>query len=306
MSIPNDHERRYIVITPVRDGERYLETTIQSMLHQTVRPEKWIIVDDGSLDGTPEILRRHAEHCDWIQILSIELREERASWAGGIYAFLRGYELIAETDFDFVANLDSDLELPEDYFERLIKEFQSDHSLGIASGVYLENGSDGWRPVIMPPYHAAGASKMLRKQCYSDIGGFVPTRGWDTVDEIRAQYVGWKTKHFPELQFRHLRGEGVKIGSLRTQVLHGEVYFLSGGGIAFFLLKVLDRAVRQKPVLVASLAMAWGYLRCWASGRKRLVGKAEARFYRRMLNQRLRAVVAKLVGRAGPRTEVWV
>jgi glycosyltransferase involved in cell wall biosynthesis len=263
-------------------------------------------VDDGSLDGTPEILRRHAERCDWIQILRIERREERASWAGGIYAFLEGYKLISAEDFDFIVNLDCDLELPEDYFERLIKEFQSDPSLGIASGLHLENGPDGWRPIVLPPYHAAGASKMLRRKCYNDIGGFVPSRGWDTVDEIRAQYAGWKTKHFPEVQFRHLKEEGTEIGSLRTQVLHGEVYFLSGGGIVFFLFKVLDRAVRQKPVLFAGLAMVWGYLRCWASGRKRLVGKAEARFYRRMLNQRLRAVAAKLVGRAGPRTEAWV
>jgi poly-beta-1,6-N-acetyl-D-glucosamine synthase len=138
----------------------------------------------------------------------------------------------------------------------------------------------------------AGVPRGWRQQtdaarCFEDIGGFVRERGWDTVDEVRAQVKGWTTKHFPDLQFRHLKPEGSGIGSLRTSVMHGEVYFLTGGGVLFLLLKVAHRMVSGAPRVVGGLAMLFGYLRSRLSGRERLVSPAEARHYRRLLNQRL-------------------
>ena len=102
-------------------------------------------------------------------------------------AFAQGLSAASDLAFDYVVKLDCDLELPDDYFARLLAHFEAEPRLGIASGVYLEENATGhWQPVAMPDYHAAGASKVVRMECFHDIGGFVCERGWDTVDEVRA------------------------------------------------------------------------------------------------------------------------
>jgi poly-beta-1,6-N-acetyl-D-glucosamine synthase len=278
---------RYVLISPVKDEEKYVEATVRSVAAQTLRPYRWVIVDDGSEDSTPEILRRYAETHDWIQVVRVQGRAGRQPGSGVIGAFAVGYELVAAEDFSFVVKLDCDLDLPPNYFERLCEKFQQDQSLGIASGIYLEEWNGSWVPIEMPAYHAAGAAKMVRKKCYTEIGGFVAARGWDTVDEIRAANKGWETRHFEELPFRHLKNEGTGIGSVRTNMMHGEIYYLTGGGALFFLLKLLHRFYHGRPYLVGGAAMLWGYLRCWMTGRPRLVGNSEARLYRQMLNRRI-------------------
>jgi biofilm PGA synthesis N-glycosyltransferase PgaC len=294
---------RCLFITPVKDEERHLEATIRSVSQQSVRPWRWILVDDGSQDRTPEILRRHSECFDWIQVLTLRRVGDRHPGSAVIRAFTAGYETVAAQDFDFVVKLDGDVDLPADYLERLLAKFREDKALGIASGVYLENQNGRWLPVKMPDYHAAGASKMVRKKCFTDIGGFVPARGWDTLDEIRAQRMGWKSTHFEEIQFRHLKVEGAGIGRIRTSVMHGEICYLTGGGAGFFLLKFLHRLLFGKPFCVAGLVMLWGYLKPWISGTPRLATKAEARFYRCLLNTRVRNRLLQAFGKLRPNNE---
>lgn len=294
---------RYILISPVKDEEKYVEATLRSVAAQTLRPYRWVIVDDGSRDSTPEILRRYAETCDWIRVVRIEGRPGRRPGSGVMGAFAVGYEMVAADDFDFVVKLDCDLELPPNYFERLCEEFRRDESLGIASGIYFQERNGSWVPVAMPAYHAAGAAKMVRKKCYADIGGFVLARGWDTVDEIRAVNKGWKTLHFPDMPFRHLKNEGTGVGLLRTYMMHGEIYYLTNGGPVFFLLKLLHLFYRGTPFLVGGAALLWGYLRCWITRRPRLVSDAEARLYRQMLNRRIWESVSGKFRRTLQRTE---
>jgi poly-beta-1,6-N-acetyl-D-glucosamine synthase len=294
---------RYILISPVKDEEKYVETTLRSVVAQTLRPHRWVIVDDGSQDSTPEILRRYAEGCDWIQVVRSERATERQPGSGVVGAFAVGYELVAGDDFDFLVKLDCDLELPPNYFERLCAEFRRDESLGIASGIYFEHRNGSWVLSPMPAYHAAGAAKMVRKKCYSDIGGFLMARGWDTVDEIRAVNKGWKTCHFPDLPFRHLKNEGTGVGSLQTYMMHGEIYYLTAGGAFFFLLKLLHRFLYGRPYFIGGAAMLWGYLRYWITQRPRLVSRAEARLYKQMLNRRIWDSVSGKFRRTLQRTE---
>ena len=278
---------RYILISPVKDEEKYVEATLRSIAAQSLIPQRWIIVDDGSRDATREILRQYAETYNWIQVLRIERGADRQPGSGVVRAFAKGYELIAKDDFDFIVKLDCDLEIPANYFEQLYEKFCQDESLGIASGVYLEKRKGLWVPVVMPAYHVAGASKMVRKKCYTDIGGFVPARGWDTVDEIRAMSMGWTTRHFEGLQFYHLKNEGSGVGAIRTNVMRGEIFYLTAGGTTFLLLKVLNQLLRAKPFLIAGSAMLWGYLKCRISGQPRLVRDSEAQLYRQVLNHRI-------------------
>ena len=130
---------------------------------------------------------------------------------------------------------------------------------------------------------------MMRVECYREIGGFVQSPGWDTVDEIRAQVRGWRTRHFEEIRFHHLKREGSGIGLLATSVMHGRVYYLTGGSKIFLFLKVLHRIISERPYLLSGVALLWGYLKAMFSGQRKLVTSEEARFYARRLNRRILA-----------------
>src|SRR5215471_7263336 len=222
---PMQAPSRYILISPVRNEAKYLRRTLDAVIAQTCKPVQWIIVDDSSDDGTTAILDEYASRVDWITVLKTQRTGERQPGSPVIRAFNAGYALVRNTDFDFVVKLDCDLDLPPDYFQQLVTRFQSDSRLGIASGVYLETKQDRWAVVKMPPYHAAGASKMIRRSCFEEIQGFIASPGWDTVDEIKAQVAGWTTSHFEDLHFYHLKPEGSGIGKLRTNLMHGEIYY---------------------------------------------------------------------------------
>ena len=286
MSVPSLYGR-YILISPVKDEEKFVEVTIQAVLKQTVRPERWIIVDDGSRDKTSQIVERYARENEWIKVLRIDGAAVRLPGPGVIRAFNAGYQLIGDTDFDFLVKLDCDLDFSDDYFEQLLRKFQGDKTLGIASGLCVEKSRDGWHPSSGPEYHAFGASKMVRAKCFNEIGGFLPSRGWDTIDEIRAQMAGWRTCHVKELPLYHLKPEGSGMGFMRTHMMHGEIFYLTGGGAVFFLLKVGHRMLFGKPVLLGGWAMFYGYLRARVFKNKKLVTKAEAQFYRHTLNDRI-------------------
>jgi biofilm PGA synthesis N-glycosyltransferase PgaC len=281
------HRPRYIVISPVKDEEPYVERTLQCMVDQTLRPVLLVIVDDGSNDRTPEILSRYEKDHDFIRVIRTPATGSRQPGSAVIRAFNAGYDSVGNVDYDFVVKLDCDLSFSADYFEALLACFANDDRLGIASGVYLES-PDGsrWIEIEMPAYHAAGASKVIRKECFEQIGGFVASRGWDTLDEIRAIARGWRTTHFRDLKMKHWKIEGSGIGQWRTNLMHGEIYFLSGGGPLFFLLKVVHRMTRR-PYVVGAIALLWGYLRAMVKRKPLLVTDEEGRCYRALLNGRI-------------------
>lgn len=285
----------FLVISPVKDEEQYVERTLCSMVAQTLRPVRWIIVDDGSCDQTPRIVENFAVRHDFIQFIKSPHRGPRQPGSAVIQAFNRGYEAVKEINYDFVVKLDCDLSFEADYFERMMEVFAADPKLGIASGIYLES-PDGneWTEVEMPSYHAAGCSKVMRRPCFEQIGGFVPSRGWDTVDEIRAMARGWRTGHIPDLKMKHWKREGAGIGTLRTSLMHGEIYYLTGGSKLFLLLKVLHR-MKCRPLVIGGLALLWGYARAALGRQEPLVTAEEARRYRSLLNSRITGTLKNLI-----------
>ncbi len=280
---------RYVVISPVKDEERYIELTLESVIAQTLKPVLWVIADDGSRDSTKEIIRQYLPKHPFIRLVENSNSGIRQPGAAVIRAFNFGYSSTGETVYDFIVKLDCDLSFERDYFEKLLQRFNDDQSLGIASGVYFEKGNNGaWREIIMPSYHAAGACKVIRRKCFEEIGGFIVAAGWDTVDEIRAMTRGWKTRHFKDLQIRHHKIEGSGIGQLRTSVMHGEIYYLTGGSKPFFVLKVIHR-MGSKPYVLSALALLLGYFRALKKKKQPLVTETEARCYQTLLSNRLRA-----------------
>jgi len=300
---PTDRSPRYIIVSPVKDEERYVELTLRSVIGQTLKPVLWVIVDDGSRDNTPEIIQRYLPTCPFIRLLRNPHAGVRQPGSAVIRAFKCGYESIGAGEYDFVVKLDCDLSFEKDYFENLLEKFMDDPQLGIASGVYLERREDGtWKEVVMPSYHAAGACKVLRRECFEEIDGFIAAAGWDTVDEIRAMTQGWRTGHFVYLQMKHHKSEGSGIGSIRTNVMHGEIYYLTGGSRLFFLLKVLHR-MGSKPYVIGAMALSWGYLNAIWKRKASLVTRSEARCYQSLLRGRLQAQTKALFSRGATTLE---
>jgi biofilm PGA synthesis N-glycosyltransferase PgaC len=277
----------YFIISPVKDEANFIEETIKSVIRQSIKPLQWIIVDDGSKDGTIQVVESYCRNYGWIKLVELASVGKRQPGSGVIKAFNVGYELIKDQTFDIIVKMDCDLKFPDDYFEKIISKFQENEKLGIASGIYLEKHDNEWIPISMPDYHAAGATKVIRKKCFDEIGGFIPQRSWDTIDEIRAQMKGWETGHFTDIEFYHLKHEGSGIGMLRTNVMLGEIYYLTGGGLLFFFLKFINKMIWGKPFLLAGLMMLFGFLEPSLSGKKRMANEEEAAFYRKLLNQRI-------------------
>jgi glycosyltransferase involved in cell wall biosynthesis len=285
----------YVLISPVRDEEHYVELTLEAVIRQTESPARWVIVDDGSRDGTVDIVRRYAARYPFIRLLHHPSTGARAPGAAVVRAFDYGCMALEGLRYDFIVKLDCDLSFDRCYFEELLRRFAIDARLGIASGIYLESGGDGeWRPVPMPSYHAFGACKVVRRECFEDIGGFAAAAGWDTVDEIRAWQRGWITCHFEELQARHHKREGSGVGPLRTSRMHGEIYYTTGGDPLFLPFKILRRAM-AKPRLVCAGALMCGYFGALLKGSPRLVTDGEAKLYRRVLRRRSWARALQLI-----------
>jgi len=285
----------YVIVSPVKDEQNYIENTIKSVIGQTITPSKWIIVDDGSIDNTINIVEKYSNNYQWIKLIRTNRNARRQPGSAVINAFNTGYEHIKDSNYDYIVKLDCDLRLDLDYFEGLISKFHEDKKLGIASGIYLENKRGSWSAINMPAYHAAGASKIIRKECFQQIGGFVPFRGWDTVDEIRAQTKGWNTFHFEEFKFYHLKTEGSGIGQLRTNSMLGEIYYLTGGSRLFLPFKIINRILFGWPFIIAGLMMFWGYLRPFVLRKKLLVSSEEAEFYKQLLNRRIYNKVKEII-----------
>jgi len=280
-------EFNYIIVSPVKDEENYIEETIKSVIRQTVLPSKWLIVDDGSNDETPNIIEKYCTKYSWIQTLRLNRKGGR-HFPAEIQAFNQGFEMIKDEKFDFIIKLDCDLSFDSGYFEKLLCKFKEDKSLGIASGIYAEQKGNRWDPIRMPDYHTTGASKVVRDECFRDIGGFINTRGWDTIDEIRAQMKGWRTRHFAELKIHHLKSEGSGIGKCTLHAMHGEIYYLIGGSTLFFCFKVAHRIATGTPILLGGLMMIYGYLRTMILRRKILVTEEEAYYYKKLLHKRVK------------------
>lgn len=259
-------------------------------MSQTVKPVSWIIVDDGSSDRTVEIIEEFSGKHTWITTIKTGSGTNRQPGPPVVRAFNVGYQRLKQSglSFDLVVKLDCDLRFDKDFFERLLMKFAEEQRLGIASGMYLENDGQRWHPAkFYPRYHAAGACKAIRAGLFEDIGGFIPSYGWDTVDEIKAQIRGWKTGHFKEIEFYHLKNEGTGIGIMRTHLMLGEVFYLTGGNWLLFLIKVVYRMFADKPPLLGGAAMVCGYMKACIKGKRRLVSEEEAKLYRGILWNRV-------------------
>jgi glycosyltransferase involved in cell wall biosynthesis len=288
---------KYVLITPAHNEETFIEKTLGSMVAQTVLPERWIIVDDGSTDRTSEMITPYLERHPWIELVRRPPHLDR-SFAGKVHAFNTGLERVQSLQFEIIGNLDADISFDPDYLEFLMRKFSEERALGVAGTPFTENGGyDSARDSFEGENHVAGGCQLFRRKCFQEIGGYIPNRagGVDWIAVTTARMKGWKTRSFVEKRFCHYRTLGTAGRStLAATFSYGEKDYYLGGSPVWQLFRVAYR-MTKKPVLVEGLALLSGY--GWAALRrvKRPVTPELMRFHRREQMKKLRAIFRSIL-----------
>jgi len=251
----------YVIVTPVRNEEANLPATVVSVTSQTVRPSLWVLVDDGSTDGTPKVIEHARSQHGWIRSVTRPDRGFRKQGGGVVEAFYEGYRLVENEAWDFLVKLDGDLSFPANYFEGCFERFARDPRLGIGGGrVYHQiNGAAVEDSPGDPAFHVRGATKIYRRAAWAAIGRLVPAPGWDTIDELKANMLGWRTYSFRELRICQLKPTGSADGSWKNWGKNGRANYITGYHPLFMLLKCFKRAF-ESPHGVAAGGLLVGFL----------------------------------------------
>jgi poly-beta-1,6-N-acetyl-D-glucosamine synthase len=255
----NASQTKYVIITPVRDEEAYLRLTVESIINQTIRPVEYVIVNDGSKDRTGDIIDEYAKQYSWIRAVHRQDRGFRKWGAGIIEAFYDGFNALRCQDWEFMCKLDGDLSFEPGYFEGTFKKFAQEPRLGIGGG-FLYHIEDGKKTLENhPTFHVRGGAKIYRRECWEAIGSLWVGPGSDTVDEVKANMLGWSTSSFHDLQINHHRWTGEAYGRWGGIIKNGKTDYVSGYHPLFVLAKSIRRFV-QRPYVLGSFALVYGYL----------------------------------------------
>ncbi len=289
-------QQRLLVISPVRNEAAHLERTALAMAAQTRPPDEWVIVDDGSDDGTAELLASLQPDLPFMRVVSptdeLDPGEvDRLALAAAPRAFNVGLDH-GRDDFTHVAKLDGDVELPPDYYEVLLSRFAQDERLGIACGDLIEPVGPDWERLAIPPHHVHGALKLYSRECLEAIGGVQECLGWDTIDETYARMRDFQTRSFPDLVARHHRPVATASGTLRGRARHGRCAWIAHFGLGWVMLRGVKVAIRMRPRGISGFAFVFGYLQAAAKRVPRVEDPEFRRFVHRELRGRMRAALA--------------
>jgi poly-beta-1,6-N-acetyl-D-glucosamine synthase len=256
MKAPN-----YAVITPVRNEKGNFPKTIASLVGQTTRPARWIIVDDGSTDGTGQIADNAAKEHSWIQVVHRADRGFRKPGGGVMESFHEGFALLKDLPWDFLGKLDADLVFEPDYFQRCLQHFERNPKLGVGGGMICRSQE---KELVVeskgdPAFHVRGATKIYRRKCWDAIGGLIKAPGWDTVDEVKANMLGWQTYTFKDLPVRQLKDTGSADGAWPNWVKNGRANYITGYHPLFMLAKCVKR-IFSHPFAIGAGGLAWGFI----------------------------------------------
>ena len=284
-----------LVVSPVRNEAAHIERVVRAVAAQTHPPARWVVVDDGSTDGTLDLLRSLEHEVDFLRVVAHsgdagEMRD-RLAVGRAPRAFNVGLRLVLdEQDFTHIVKLDGDIELPPDYFERLLARLAADPRVGLAGGDLVEPRGDKLELVRIPRSHVHGAVKCYTRPCFEAIGGVLECLGWDTIDETYARMRGFRTCSFPEIVALHRRPHASADGTLRGRARHGECAYIAHFGFVWVALRSTKVAC-SPPIGLSGVAFLFGYIRA-ALRRTPQVPDAEfRRFVRRELRGRMLGAV---------------
>jgi len=294
MSQRSDH-LQYVLITPAHNEEAFIEKTIQSVVSQTILPVKWVIVDDGSTDSTAGIVERYCKQYEWIDMLEMPERRDR-SFAAKVHAFNTGYDKVKLLAYAIIGNIDADISFNKDHFEFLLGKFREDPKLGVAGTIFYEEGYSSETDSFEGQSHVAGQCQLFRRECFHDIGGYIPHKagGIDWMAVTTARMKGWKTQSFREKSFFHHRHLGTaERGPLASSFSYGAKDYYLGGHPAWELFRVAYR-MTKRPYLIGGTALGLGYL--WARLRRieRPVSDELMQFHRREQMLKLKMILRSM------------
>ena len=288
----------YVLVTPARNEAQFIDSTIQSVVAQTMRPLKWVIVSDGSTDGTDEIVSRYAVAHEWIELLRMPEREER-NFAGKAYAFSAGKARVDDLPYEVIANLDADISFEKDYFAFLLGKLADDPLLGVVGTPYVEKTGERFDYNFTSLDHVSGACQVFRRECYEGIGGYVPVKVGtiDCIAVITARMKGWKTRTFTGKLCQHHRKVGTaQSGPMKANFYTGAMDYAMGNHPLWQVFRIAYQMTR-KPIVIRGLALGAGYFWALLLRAERPVSRDFMAFHRREQMERLKS---KVTGKAVP------
>ena len=263
----------YVLITPARDEENFIEKTLHSVISQTIQPKKWVIVSDGSIDKTDEIVKHYVARYGFIQLKTIRSSNNR-NFASKVTAFNEGYSLLKDIDYEFIGNLDADVSFNPDYFEKILEEFHRNPALGIAGGWILEPHKGIFKERVSNTTRSVpGAIQLFRKECFENINGYTPVSkgGIDSLAEIKTLMHGWSVESFPHYKVRHYRRTSAgKNNVLLTRFRQGEIDYILSAHLLFQITKMIYR-LNEKPFFIGSFLRISGYFWAFIHGEKQVI-----------------------------------
>jgi glycosyltransferase involved in cell wall biosynthesis len=250
----------YVIVSPVRDEAAYIQDTIASVLRQTIQPLRWVIVNDGSTDRTGQIIEEAAARYSWIKTVQRKDCGIRRAGGGVVEAFYAGFGHLGNERWQYLVKMDGDVTFEPDYFQRCFSRFAAEPRLGIGGGQIsnIINGVPRPESTVDPVFHVRGATKIYRRECWDDIGGLVQATGWDTIDELKANMLGWSSRTFSNIIMIHHRPAGEAYGTWPNWVKNGRANYAAGYHPVFMAMKCLSR-VCKRPYGIAALGLLVGY-----------------------------------------------
>lgn len=268
------------IIIPAHNEEKYLAETLQSLVEQTHLPKKIVVVNDSSTDGTQNIIDQFSEKHLFITSVYNDSALTHTPGSKVINAFYKGFETL-DSNFDIICKFDADLIFPENYLEKLAEIFQSDPKIGMAGGFcYIQKNGEWTLENLTNKDHIRGALKAYRKSCFQDIGGLKNSMGWDTVDELLAQYHGWKIQTNPSLHVKHLKPTG-KVYTPTSKLKQGEAFYKMRYGVWLTLIASGKLAFRKNSIRFF-LDCLKGYQNAQKENLEFLVSEKEGKFIRKL------------------------
>ena len=267
------------IVIPAHNEELFLVRCLESFISQTIRPQKLVVVNDNSIDGTAEVVTRYIIDHPWIQLVHLKSSAAHQPGAKVVHAFNYGRAALGD-DFELVGKFDADIVLPLNYFERMAEQFRKNHKLGLCSGLLHIKKDQHWAyESISDRSHVRGPVKLYRKACLSAMGGLRSGLGWDTADEILAQFYGYETKTLAELQVKHLRPTG-SIYSNSPYKKQGQAHHNLRYGFTLSMLAALKMAVKKRAIAVFTGSIS-GYIEAKRAALPPIVSEEEGRFIRK-------------------------
>lgn len=279
----------YVLITAAYNEEKYITKTIESVIQQTILPERWVIVSDGSTDRTDDIVKEYASRHDFIRFVRREKKVGR-NFSDKVLALREGIQMLTDVDYSFFCTLDADVSFDKTYFQAILEKFHKNPRLGIAGGIILDYINDKPFKIIGSLSSVPGAIQFFSRDCYSSTGGYTTSKfgGIDSILEIKAKKQGWEIQSFPELHIHHHRRIGTgDTFPLKARYRNGIQDYCLGNPFLFEFLKCCYR-FQEPPYIIGAVAWFCGYLFSCFRKPERALAEEEIAFIRKEQNKRIK------------------